>query len=186
MAEPVQPDAAADGDAPVTTQSREEQLLAALASMRELLGRGLFISRDRLQEAFDEAVRHGRMTRQDSEELLANVVAIGRRQAQDTLLELEAMVGRSATQTRRLSGNVGAVARRAPGSDRALRGLDRMRRAAGIGAAFPIMGYDDLTMAQIKDRLDELSSAQLRKVRDFERRNANRTSILSAIEQRLR
>jgi hypothetical protein len=39
---------------------------------------------------------------------------------------------------------------------------------------------------QVRDRLVELSAAELRKVRDHERRNANRKSILSAIEKGLR
>jgi hypothetical protein len=162
---------------------------AVLATARELLSRGLVISRDRLQEVLDEAVRHGRMTREDAEELLANLVQIGRRQAQDALADLEAAVGRSATQTRRLArarvAGVAAAARHAPGTDRALRAVDRARRAAGLGSPFPISGYDDLTATQVKSRLVELTAAELRKVRDHERRNARRKTVLDAIEKGL-
>lgn len=70
-------------------------------------------------------------------------------------------------------------------ADRLLREVDRARRAAGLGSSFPITGYDDLTAAQVAERLDGLSSAQLREVRDHERRNANRKSVLTAVERKL-
>ena len=59
------------------------------------------------------------------------------------------------------------------------------RRATGLGPAFPIAGYEDLTAAEIAERLDGLSAAELRQVRDHERRNANRKTVLSAVERRL-
>jgi polyhydroxyalkanoate synthesis regulator phasin len=169
--------------------TREDQLQAAIASLRDMLSKGIVITTDRLQETVDEAVRRGRMTRQDAEELVQNLYAIGRRQAQDTLTELEGLVERSAKETRRQARarakDVGAAARRAPGTDRALRTVDRVRRAAGLGPAFPVIGYDDLTAAQVKERLEDLNAAELRKVRDHERRNANRKSVLTAIERKL-
>ena len=61
----------------------------------------------------------------------------------------------------------------------------RARRVAGVGPSFPILGYDDLTAAQVIGRLDTLTPAELRKVRDYERRNANRKSVLDAIESKL-
>jgi polyhydroxyalkanoate synthesis regulator phasin len=189
---PAQP-AAASAPKPAAApplESADDALLAALASVRDLLSRGVVISSDRLQETVDEAVRRGRMTRDDAEELVTSVMQIGRRQAQDALADLEARVERSATQTRRVARSrvrsVAAAARHAPGTDRALRAVDRARRAAGLGSPFPISGYDELTAAQVKERLGELSPAELRKVRDHERRTANRKSILAAIEKRLR
>ena len=169
---------------------REAQLLAAIASLRDVLAQGIVIPGDRLQETMDEAVRRGRMTAQDAGDLVQNIVAIGRRQSQDALAEIEDLVGRSAAETRRIARDrvrdVGTAARRTPGTDRALRTVDRVRRAAGLGNPFPIIGYDDLTAAQVTDRLGELNPAELRKVRDHERRNANRKSVLTAIERKLR
>ncbi len=174
---------------PPVSERDDDALHAAVAMLRDLLARGVVISSDRLQETVDEAVRLGRMTRDDAEDLVANLVSVGRRQTQDTLAEIESLVERSATQTRRIARSrvrsVASAARHAPGTDRALRAVDRARRAAGLGSQFPISGYDDLTAAQVKDRLGELSPAELRKVRDHERRNANRKSILAAIEKRL-
>jgi hypothetical protein len=64
-------------------------------------------------------------------------------------------------------------------------GLGTARRATGLGPAFPIAGYEDLTAAQVVERLDGLGVAELRQVRDHERRNANRKTVLSAIERKL-
>ena len=170
-------------------QQREDQLHHAAASLRDLLSKGVVITADRLQETVDEAVRLGRMTREDAEELVRNLVEIGRRQTQDTLAEVESILGHSAMQTRRQVRarlkSVGAAARNAPGGDRAMRTVDRVRRAAGLGHALPIAGYDELTTAQVKERLKGLDDAELRKVRDHERRNANRKSVLTAIDKRL-
>jgi hypothetical protein len=60
-----------------------------------------------------------------------------------------------------------------------------VRRTAGVGPNFPITGYDDLTADQVVKRLGTLTPAELRKVRDNERRNANRKTVLAAIESKL-
>jgi polyhydroxyalkanoate synthesis regulator phasin len=168
----------------------EDALRAGLAMLRDLLSRGIVITGDRLQETVDEAVKRGRMTRDDAEELVANLLQIGRLQTRDAIAELESVFERSASQTGRLArtrvSRVAAAARHAPGTDRAMRAVDRARRAAGLGSQFPVSGYDELTAAQVKARLAELSPPELRKVRDHERRNANRKSILAAIEKQLR
>ena len=48
------------------------------------------------------------------------------------------------------------------------------------------IGYDDLTAGQVRERLTDLSPAELRRVRDHERRNANRKSVLDGVERALR
>ena len=55
----------------------------------------------------------------------------------------------------------------------------------GGGTQLPDPRYDDLNAAQIQTRLSDLTPAQLRKVRDHEKRNANRKTILTAIEKKL-
>ena len=52
--------------------------------------------------------------------------------------------------------------------------------------AFPLPGYDDLTAAQVVERIKDLGEDDLRRVRDYERRNANRKTVLSALDQRLK
>jgi polyhydroxyalkanoate synthesis regulator phasin len=59
------------------------------------------------------------------------------------------------------------------------------RRAAELEGAFPIPDYDELTAAEVIARLETLATPELRRVRDHERRNANRKSVLGALEHRL-
>jgi len=125
----------------------------------------VLITRDRLQEVVDDAVQRGRMTRSDASELMAEIFSRGRRTSEDLMAEVDQRLGGPA--------------------DRVRREVDRARRATGIGPVFPISGYESLTAAQVQSRLDSLSSAELRKVRDYERRNANRKTVLAAIETKL-
>jgi hypothetical protein len=122
----------------------------------------LLLTRDRIQEVLDDAVARGRMTRDDASELLAELVRRGRRSTDELVDGLASLP-----------------------PDRVMREVDRARRAAGLGSSFPITGYAELTAAKVVDRLEGLSAAELRAVRDHERRNANRKSVLNAIERRL-
>src|SRR6478609_6370229 len=93
----------------------------------------MVITRERLADTLDDAVRRGRMTRDDASELLAEIVR------------------------------------------RAISAPDRViRRVVGGEDEFPISEYDDLTAAKIVERLSDLDPGSLRRVRDYERRNANR------------
>ena len=69
--------------------------------------------------------------------------------------------------------------------DRIVRGADRARRAAGVGSSFPISGYGDLNVSQVQARLKELSKPELRKVLTYERKHANRKSVVGVIEKSL-
>ena len=46
-------------------------------------------------------------------------------------------------------------------------------------------GYGELTVAKLLPRLNELSVTELWRVQDYERRHANRTPVLDAIERLL-
>jgi AcrR family transcriptional regulator len=144
----------------------------SLAELRVTLTRGVVLTRERINETLEDAVRRGRMTREDAEELTASLVGVGRRQAQDLLADVESLLGEGKRRT-------------AESTDAIVRRVDQARRAAGLGPTFPILGYEDLTAAQIAERLTDLTPAQLRKVRDHEKRNANRKSVLTAIERAL-
>jgi polyhydroxyalkanoate synthesis regulator phasin len=124
------------------------------------------LTRERLQEVLDDAVERGRMTRDDAGDLVGELFRRGRRQTDELISDLEGVVSAPA--------------------DRVIREVDRARRATGLGPAFPILGYDDLTAAQVTERLDDLTPAQARVVRDYEKRNANRKSVLAAVERKLR
>jgi hypothetical protein len=124
------------------------------------------VTRARLQEALDDAVERGRMTRDDAGALLADLLQRGRE-------DIEGLLDGARSTTK-------------GSAERVLREVDRARRAAGVGPSFPVLGYDDLTAAQVIERLGDLDAAELRKVRDYEKRNANRKSVLAAIEQKLK
>ena len=101
----------------------------------------LTITRERLQEALDDAVRRGRMTSDDAAELL------------------------------------GAIIRRAVAAP-----VEAVRRVTDRS---PLEDYDELTAAEVVARIGDLDAAGLRRVRDYERRNANRKTVLAAIEAKL-
>jgi hypothetical protein len=69
--------------------------------------------------------------------------------------------------------------------DRIVRGADRARRAAGVGPSFPILGYDELNASQVQSRIKELKKPELRKVLTYERKNADRKSVVGALEKSL-
>ncbi len=139
------------------------------------------LTRGRMQEAVDDAVERGRMTRDDATALVSTLVERGMRQSDELISELESRLGRAGQASARTRKAAAAAA----SPDRIVREVDRARRVAGIGPNFPIVGYDDLTAAQVTARLADISPPELRKVRDYERRNANRKSVLQAIERKL-
>ena len=122
----------------------------------------LLLTRERIQEVLDEAAARGRITRSDANDLVTELVNRGRQQTDDLLKDVEGLVGRGRDQ-------VGSVT----------------RRAVGIGYSLPISDYDDLTAGQVGERLAGLTPSELRKVREYERRHANRKSVLAAIEKSL-
>jgi polyhydroxyalkanoate synthesis regulator phasin len=141
----------------------------------------VILSRERIQETLDEAAERGRLTRTDANELVAELVRRGREQTEELLSDIERLLG----QGRQRLDSAGKRARVLEPLDRLMRGADRARRTVGVGPSLPIGGYDELTSGQVQKRLDGLSAAELRAVRDYERRHANRKSVLAAIEKAL-
>ena len=159
---------------------------------------------ERIQEVVDDAVKRGRMTRSDANELVNKLVDRGRKVSDDMIKELERLLeqvrkevdarttaarkeidtrtSKGRRQATRAAGRVGRAAREA--ADRPLAEADKIRRRAGVGRA-PITGYEQLTAAQIKSRLKDLNKADLRKVRTQEKRGKARKGILDAIEKQL-
>jgi polyhydroxyalkanoate synthesis regulator phasin len=194
------------------TGTRAEQSVQAF---REALEKSVHISRDRLQEVVDDAVRRGRMTRGDGEELVTRVITRGREQAEDILGELERVVGQlrgevesGAKERRKNAERAAGRARREieDASDRARQQVgDRAERARKRAVAavdqplagadrvrrraripgFPSTAYDQLSIRQIDRRLAELTREQLRKVRDYEQRNKARKGLLRSLDRKL-
>jgi len=53
-------------------------------------------------------------------------------------------------------------------------------------AGFPIAGYDELNVKEIGDRLDGMSAAEIRTVREYEKRNKNRETLIEQFDRKLR
>ena len=161
-----------------------------VAELRDALRKNLIrpmemvmISRERIEEVLGEAVDQGRVTARDAQRITSGLVKRGQRQTNDVLKDLEGLLDRGRNEVEsRTSGARGRAVRRA---SPALAQVDRVRRTAGVGPSFPITGYDDLTASQVQTRLGTLSPAELRKVRDHERRSAKRKTVLQAIESKL-
>lgn len=161
----------------------------------------VLITRDRIEEVVDEAVSRGRMTANDAQDIVQKIVSRGVKQTNDVLNNLESLLGRGRSGAESVVGEArdrstsvasGAAQQVGKATDQALETADpllvqadRARRVAGVGGSFPITGYDNLTAAQVQDRLGTLDGPELRKVRDYERRNANRKTVLAAIESKL-
>jgi polyhydroxyalkanoate synthesis regulator phasin len=139
------------------------------------------LTRERIQEVLDDAAERGRVTHTDANDLVAELVNRGRQQTDQLLSDVDRLLSRGRQQI----GSATIRARRSESLDLLLRSADRARRSVGAGSSFPVLGYDELTAAQVQARLDGLSPAELRRVRDYERRNANRKSVLAAIDRSL-
>jgi polyhydroxyalkanoate synthesis regulator phasin len=166
--------------------SRAEQSVQAF---REALEKSITISRERLQEVVDDAVRRGRMTRGDAEEMVGRLVTRGRDQADGLISQLERVLSEVREAPVRAKQEVGerteqARKRAVAAVDKPLASADRVRRGARV-PGFPITAYDQLSIRQIDRRLQELSRQQLRRVRDYERRNKARKGLLRQLDRKL-
>jgi hypothetical protein len=57
---------------------------------------------------------------------------------------------------------------------------------SGVNGGFPIPGYDELNVAEISQRLDGLTAAQIREVREYEKRNKNRETLIEQLDRKLK
>jgi polyhydroxyalkanoate synthesis regulator phasin len=119
----------------------------------------VLLTRKHIEEVLDDAVSRGRMTRSDAQEMAQSLLSRSARATDDFLSDVERMLG-----------GRGDVLEAAPTTERGL----------------PIAGYDDLSAAQVQERLDGLTPAELRRLRDYEVRHANRKTVLDRIDRKLR
>jgi polyhydroxyalkanoate synthesis regulator phasin len=166
--------------------SRAEQSVQAF---RDALEKSITISRELLQEVVDDAVRRGRMTRGDAEEMVSRLATRGREQAEDLLSQLDGLLSQAREVPDRAKQGAGVRAEQArkrtvAAVDKPLASVDRVRRGARV-PGFPITAYDQLSIRQIDRRLQELSRQELRKVRDYERKNKARKGLLRALDRKL-
>ena len=53
-------------------------------------------------------------------------------------------------------------------------------------AMFPISGYDEMNVREIGDRIEGLSAAEIRTVREHEKRNKNRETLIEQFDRKLK
>ena len=166
----------------------------SVEAFRDALERSVTLSRDRLQDVVDDAVKRGRLTRDDANELVSSLVTRSRRYSDELVKQLERLLDqaqreietRAAPARRRATAGARRAARAArDAADAPLAQADRLRRRSGMTAGVPITAYDQLTATQVKARLADLSPGELRQVRTREQRGKARKGILSDIGRRL-
>jgi hypothetical protein len=59
-------------------------------------------------------------------------------------------------------------------------------RRTAEAATFPIAGYDEMNVEEISERVDALTDEQVRRLRDYERANQNRKTLMERFDSRLR
>jgi polyhydroxyalkanoate synthesis regulator phasin len=160
---------------------------ASVQAFRDALEKSVSISRERMQEVVDDAVRRGRMTRADAEELVGRIITQVRDQAEELVGQVEPLFSNSpvAKAGRGVQSRARATARKARDrADEPLKSADRIRRKARL-PGFPITAYDQLSVPQINNRLRELGPDDLQRVLEYEIANRNRVGVLRALERKL-
>src|SRR5215210_7203731 len=57
---------------------------------------------------------------------------------------------------------------------------------ASVNGGFPIARYDELSVEEVSEWLDTLTDAQIKQVRDHERRTKNRKSLMEQFDRKLK
>jgi len=121
----------------------------------------VLLTRKSIEEVLDDAVMRGRMTRGDAQDMIQTLLSRGAKATDDFLADVERMLGGRGEQPSEVEPPAEAPSP-------------------------PLPDYDELSAAQVQDRLEPLTPAQLRKVREYEQRHANRKTVLDRIDRKLR
>lgn len=158
-----------------------------VALVRGLLVKGalaplnvVLLTRRHIEEVVEDAVTRGRMTRDDAQQMIQSLLQRGAKQTEDFAADVERLIGRNRGLELRTDERSGGTSQRTSGK------RSQRRRPSQPSSNAPIAGYDDLSAAQVQERVGGLSAAQLRSLRTYERRHANRKTVLDAIERKLR
>jgi hypothetical protein len=111
------------------------------------------------------------LSRERIQETLDEAAERGRVTRRDANELVSELVRRGREQTDDLLGQLSRAAVRA-------------RRTVG-GGSLAVENYDELTASQVTKQLGGLKPADLRRVRDYEARHANRKSVLEAVDRAL-
>lgn len=75
-----------------SSKSKSAGLEKSFSQLRDSLEQSVTLSRDRIQEVVDDAVKRGRMTHGDAEKMIGELLKRGRKQTDALLSELEKLV----------------------------------------------------------------------------------------------
>jgi polyhydroxyalkanoate synthesis regulator phasin len=149
---------------------RDLVVRSALAPLNVVL-----LTRRHIEEVVEDAVSRGRMTRDDAQQMIQSLLQRGAKQTDDLLKDMERLLSRSRLED--------AAPQAATASRESTAHQPRTRRST---SSLPISDYDELSAAQVQERIGGLSPPELRRLRSYERRHANRKTVLDAIERKLR
>jgi hypothetical protein len=62
----------------------------------------------------------------------------------------------------------------------------RVIEAEVSGGGFPIPNYDELNVEEVSKVLDGLTAAEIREVREYEKRNKNRETLIEQLDRKLK
>ena len=164
-----------------------------LEAFRDALERSVTLPRERIQEIVDDAVKRGRMTRDDANELVSKLVSRGRKpvrgarqgprgaaRAGAKRVESRSRKGPQARQGHRRQGR----AERPRCGRRAARPR-RCRPPQGRGRLLPDHRLRRADRGSGHEAARRLTKPELRKVRTYEKNNKARKSILAKIDKAL-
>ena len=151
--------------APRSSRTGDRRTAAGVADGLASLAEQLI---NRLIKPFDLVL----LSRERIQETLDEAAERGRVTRRDANELVSELFRRGREQTDELLGGLGRAAGRA-------------RRTVG-GGTLAIENYDELTASQVTKQLPGLKPPDLRRVRDYEARHANRKSVLEAVDKALR
>ena len=158
-----------------------------LKALQGALEHSLTIQRARVQEIIDDLVSRGTLDRDDADGLLAQLISSSKDYSQALLQVLESVTAPVVATAGKAVGRIAETVRQASPLTSSPKPEVEPAVVAEIDVEVdPIPGYDDLTVAQIKPRLDELDPSGLRRVREIEQAGKARKTVLEWIDQRLK
>lgn len=135
------------------------------------VARNVAAARDKIVEGVESSLNVVLLTRRNIEEVIEDAVARGRMTRSDAHEMIQTLLNRGARATGEIVSDIERL-------------IGRTGEEVELSEV-PIAGYDDLTAAQVQSCLDELTIEQLRSVRDYELRHANRKTVLDPINRKL-
>lgn len=103
-------------------EERDEAFLTQASNLVKTLKQGVVVTGERVHETIEDAVRRGRMTRKDAQELAAAIVSASRRQTDELRHELELLLERGKARKGRAGEGESAATTSSPGATSAVAG----------------------------------------------------------------